>query len=727
MDASVPYDDDSSETKLSNTGFSPDGHRFHERDFMDDDAIAAWLAETASTSSSKDSRSHFRRAKRANIPPRNPPILSPLAEIESCDVLSFKIYRGTAVELQDGSFLRVSKIIRNTMSSEVTLWGWRFLRTKEVYGFLPNKVNETCWIVDVDIDDSREPREQAIEAVEMSEVLRRRGLRLTNRQWPDLSFRDDPKEDIDTVYESRVLVCRWKYITLYTNSLARTNGKWSERALIRLRESECDSSQNSSQPDDDLRQLWRGKTIRGGACQNWLLNEKLFLSQEQQCDEGLRLWQSLETSTDQWPLGDPMERGCVGKLITENDCKSQKYAGSRTNARVLQSEYGGRLIVAKDPSTTGSDQKIPGKENPARLRAQVDVIDLTDPQVQSSLYHPRLFNTSSKSYATTKRPSVERSSLSNEQRYTFADCFCGAGGVSRGAVMAGYRVNWAFDFSNSACESYSYNFFGTRVYSLWANDLVSLPVDLRVDVLHGSPPCPAFSPAHTREGKNDEMNTASQFAIFDILQKVRPRVVTLEQTAGLVQFEKHRHYFNSLIHMFTTLDYSIRWKLINFVNYGLPQRRLRLVIIAACSGEVLPEFPQPTHTKIPSETGLKPWVSINTSISNIPNDWPDHDVHGAIFRDKPSYSGDGIATCVTTTGIQGKTYHPSGKRDFTHRELACIQGFPLCHKFGEFGVKKQIGNAVPPLFSSILLEEIKKALFKADGLTVSDLQEDRQS
>lgn len=131
-------------------------------------------------------------------------------------------------------------------------------------------------------------------------------------------------------------------------------------------------------------------------------------------------------------------------------------------------------------------------------------------------------------------------------------------------------------------------------------------------------------------------------------------------------------------------------------------------------GEVLPPFPKPTHSSNPEKTGLKPWTTINEAIAKIPHGWANHDVHLAKERDNAPQSGDKTATCITTSG--GGIIHPSGKRDYTHREFACLQSFPLCHKFGASGVKKQIGNAVPPTMARILLETVKNALWKADGL-----------
>ena len=70
--------------------------------------------------------------------------------------------------------------------------------------------------------------------------------------------------------------------------------------------------------------------------------------------------------------------------------------------------------------------------------------------------------------------------------------------------------------------------------------------------------------------------------------------------------------------------------------------------------------------------------------------------------------------------------HPNGTRDFTHREFACLQGFPLEHKFGETGVKKQIGNAVPPVVARAILESVKKALMKADGVSENEAPRGRK-
>ncbi len=131
-------------------------------------------------------------------------------------------------------------------------------------------------------------------------------------------------------------------------------------------------------------------------------------------------------------------------------------------------------------------------------------------------------------------------------------------------------------------------------------------------------------------------------------------------------------------------------------------------------GEVLPPFPKHTHAEYPPP-GLKPWFSINQAIRGIPDNWADHDVARAPLRNLPATTGEELARTMTTSGTG--LNHPSGRRGFTYREYACLQGFPLEHKFGKQGLKKQMGNAVPPSVAKTLLEEVIKALKKADGLS----------
>jgi DNA (cytosine-5)-methyltransferase 1 len=288
--------------------------------------------------------------------------------------------------------------------------------------------------------------------------------------------------------------------------------------------------------------------------------------------------------------------------------------------------------------------------------------------------------------------------------------------MTRGATLAGFLVVWGLDFNPNAARTWKENFPGAVIYEMWANELCNMPDPngkLVVHVLHISPPCQVYSPAHTRAGRDDEMNFASLFAVQEVIKKARPRIVTLEQTFGIL----HDHFqfaFNSLIRMFTDNGFSVQWQVIELERYGLPQRRKRLIIIAAGPGETLPDFPAFTHSER-GGNGLKPYTSAGSVLSSIPRHAANHDL-GSVStgaRYVPWDDSKIIPNCITTAGANGRG-HPSGKRGLTCREVASLQTFPHDHVFFGGQVRRQIGNAVPPRIGEILLTCVRKHLEKVD-------------
>ena len=178
-----------------------------------------------------------------------------------------------------------------------------------------------------------------------------------------------------------------------------------------------------------------------------------------------------------------------------------------------------------------------------------------------------------------------RTTLRHQRRqstYTFGDGFCGCGGASRGAYGAGLRVAWGFDQDPDAIATYYANFPRAHCEGIAANDFVTaLNEDYKVDVLHLSPPCQIFSPAHTRPGRNDESNGALFLATEELLKKTRPRIVTLEETFGLTRTLDNLPWFNAMIQILTKLGFSVRWKVFNLQDFGLPQPRRRLFLFAS--------------------------------------------------------------------------------------------------------------------------------------------------
>jgi DNA (cytosine-5)-methyltransferase 1 len=136
--------------------------------------------------------------------------------------------------------------------------------------------------------------------------------------------------------------------------------------------------------------------------------------------------------------------------------------------------------------------------------------------------------------------------------------------------MAGLKPVWGFDANNHACSSWRLNFPDATMYQEWADEFIQRGLgnsSLKVDILHLSPPCQYFSPAHTVDGKDDEINSASLFACGGLLDIAKPRIVTLEQTFGIVILPRFQAYFNALIQMFTERGFSLRWKVAQLQNW----------------------------------------------------------------------------------------------------------------------------------------------------------------
>ncbi|KAK6068978.1 C-5 cytosine-specific DNA methylase [Seiridium cupressi] len=303
------------------------------------------------------------------------------------------------------------------------------------------------------------------------------------------------------------------------------------------------------------------------------------------------------------------------------------------------------------------------------------------------------------------------------QRYTLGDMFSGAGGTSLGAQQAGFHVRVACDNAPHACMTHQKNFpqADLREEDIWKfikEDLIWGGKSDHVDVVHLSPPCQFWSPAHTVPGRNDEANIAVLFSCHELIKKLKPRLFTLEQTYGILH-PRFEHYFNALIHGFTQLSYSIRWKVVDLLEWGTASRRNRLIMIGACPGESLPTIPPGTHMKNPTPgSTLKPLVTVMDAMRRIPPDATLHNKKHIRFKE-PWDPEIPLARCITTHGGYGN-YHFSGKRDFTLRELATMNGFPTSYQFHPQNAKKQIGNAFPPCGVRVLYTHLLRWLEKED-------------
>ena len=145
------------------------------------------------------------------------------------------------------------------------------------------------------------------------------------------------------------------------------------------------------------------------------------------------------------------------------------------------------------------------------------------------------------------------------------------------------ELRYFCDSHTNVCQAYGINSPNAKRYHKGIQELVLMHEEnLEADIIHCSFPCQAFS--WHKQGEptaNDEANIATNMTVGDVLDRVKPRVVTMEQTGGLIGKPRHRKYWDKILQHFTSRGFSIRWKVMKFADYGLAQPRKRLIVIAS--------------------------------------------------------------------------------------------------------------------------------------------------
>ncbi|MCJ1476040.1 hypothetical protein MMC13_004705 [Lambiella insularis] len=698
---------------------------------LSDDEFEKWMANQPKMSASSNERTS------------NGPVVTSWIDIGRYMHNGNLLYEKTTVEFASGDFMKIVQVLRDRTTDEVFLRGNLYRRMKFMGGAMEKKMNEVLQVVETNQSDQRNLEEQALVSRSVMEVVRRRKLKLTNQPFPALSFREDPPEPQQVVLNERALVARWKYICTYPDAAALRKGTTPRKVLQALQEDECESKY--AVKDSSLRHASRGETQNGGAYYDHQTATRDFSADKRRRQMKPRRNRPPLRATSRLPprsmidlTYDDIELMKVDTIVSG---RKRRAEGADPNSpkrnHILQSAMPSRSRIpafsnistiqpprsekrSSPAFTATSHPTIEKRRSPSIIEVEADFEHLTLKSRSRSALSLMHNNDHRLSRSSTDVTNVFDESGNRYRSYTYGDSFCGCGGTARGAQMAGLFLKWAFDMEPDMCASYRVNFPRSKVFCMeFFKFITETPdYDAKVDIIHFSCPCQFFSPAHTLPGQNDERNVAASFGLDLILKKAQPRIVTMENTIGLEQ--RHPMYMNAVIQQFTSSGFSVRWGVVDLRDFGLPQSRRRLILIAACPGEVLPELPSPTHSKYPERTGLKPWTTINQAISDIPTGFADHNIKTYSVR-RVSKDGNTQSKCITTSG--GNNIHPSGLRPFTVREFACLQGFPKDHMFigSMTSRKKQVGNAVPPVFAKALYDEIVKTLRKADGIVETNV------
>jgi DNA (cytosine-5)-methyltransferase 1 len=348
---------------------------------------------------------------------------------------------------------------------------------------------------------------------------------------------------------------------------------------------------------------------------------------------------------------------------------------------------------------------------------------------------------------------MTRAKKNDKQALHAIDLFSGCGGLSLGLKVAGFTVAAAVEIDRKAQETYRLNHPSVHLY---AQDIRALdPVEVlrgaglkpgELDLLAGCPPCQGFSRLRTKNKRtsvrDDRNNLVEDFLRFIVAMK--PKTVMLENVPALakdarflrMRRQMHMLGYNTIVHVLDAAD------------YGVPQRRKRLIMLA--SNVHTPVLADKARKRVTVRAALKgltmPEVArdklhglgenrsetVRNLIALIPKnggsrgDLPKRyqlDCHKRSdgFRDVYGrMAWDDVAPTITSgchNPSKGRFLHPSQNRTITLREAAILQGFPRGYRFnvdhGKEGIALMIGNALPPPFIAAHAGALKKGLREA--------------
>jgi DNA (cytosine-5)-methyltransferase 1 len=322
---------------------------------------------------------------------------------------------------------------------------------------------------------------------------------------------------------------------------------------------------------------------------------------------------------------------------------------------------------------------------------------------------------------------------------TSIDLFCGAGGLSLGLEQAGFRSIMGADLNNDACATYERSFPKAEVLRQSVSD-INFKQWRGADLLAGGPPCQPFSNGGKRLAEVDHRDMLPAFV--NAVNEALPATFLMENVAGLLA-SRNRDYLESILAKISSKYTILPPKIVNASDFGVPQRRLRVIIIGFRTGKVA--FPDPTH--FPSNYIASGTVINRADSLGQPNPSKVIYAKSPDLRQSP-YAGqlfngggralnlDHPAPTILASAGGNKThfvdvlnlvpqYHRHlwdggkpkigalpGARRLTVQESALLQTFPPVMVFEGSQSSKyaQIGNAVPPRLAEIVGTSIARGL-----------------
>jgi DNA (cytosine-5)-methyltransferase 1 len=342
--------------------------------------------------------------------------------------------------------------------------------------------------------------------------------------------------------------------------------------------------------------------------------------------------------------------------------------------------------------------------------------------------------------------------------FTAIDLFSGAGGLTVGLKKAGFKVKVSVEVDEEIGNTYAINhpeviMINKDIREVSGNEILKLAGLEKIDLVAGCPPCQGFSKLTDKHHRNDIRNELV-LEMARIVAELKPEICMMENVPGLAG--RGSYLLDAFEERLVAMGYKINRSVLQMADFGVPQSRRRLVMLAGKGFEV--SLPKATHSRLPAEdSNLKPWVKLRECLKNKTQpatlsaarkkggakkfNWhvvrdvkeitmerlratrSGENRHVLPKRLRPEchkqkkikgfanvyarMSWDNVAPTMTsgcTTFSSGRFGHPQQNRTISVREAAIIQTFPMSYMFDTENMAtacKLIGNALPCKFAKI--------------------------